>query len=101
MNKEEIYDNQISPLMQQIISVCQSNGIAMIASFNIAHDGEGPNGEDCSSLTCTSHLPDGDEIFDERFNKCAGVIQRGVHHFAAMNITTQHADGSKTRTAVI
>lgn len=57
MNKEEIYDDQISPLMQNIIGICREHGIAMIASFNIAHDGEGPNGEDCSRLTCTSHLP--------------------------------------------
>ena len=33
MNKEEIYDEQISPLMQKIISVCREHGIAMIASF--------------------------------------------------------------------
>ena len=101
MNKEEIYDSQISPLMQQIIGICRSNGIAMIASFNIAHDGEGPNGEDCSRLTCTSHLPDGDEVFDERYNKCAVTIQRGAQHTMAMHITGQNPDGSKTLTAVI
>ena len=101
MNKEEIYDDQISPLMQQIIGICRSNGIAMIASFNISHDGEGPNGEDCSRLTCTSHLPDGDDVFDERFNKCAVTIQRGAPQMMAMNITTEHADGSKTLTAII
>jgi hypothetical protein len=50
VNKEEIYDSQISPLMLQIISITKAHGITMIASFDIAHDGEGPNGEDCSSL---------------------------------------------------
>ena len=31
MNKEQVYDNQISPLMQQIITVCKEQGIAMMA----------------------------------------------------------------------
>ncbi len=101
MNKEEIYDEQISPLIQKIIGVSREHGIAMIASFNIAHDGEGPNGEDCSRLTCTSHLPDGEGVFDERFSKAAVAIQRSAPHHIGMNITTQHSDGTRTLTAVI
>ncbi|WP_313650421.1 hypothetical protein [Pseudomonas soli] len=101
MNKEEIYDEQISPLMQKIIGISREHGIAMITSFNIAHNGEGPNGEDCSRLTCTSHLPDGEGVFDERFSKAAVAIQRSAPHHISMNITTQHADGPRTLTAVI
>lgn len=103
MNKEEIYDEQISPLMQQIIAICNDKGIAMHASFDIAHDGEGPNGEDCSSLTCTTHLPDGDGKFNERFDKANQIIRQGhrSHSSAVMHITTEHADGSKTLTAII
>lgn len=101
VNKEEIYDDQISPLMQNIISICREHGIAMLASFNIAHDGEGPNGEDCSRLTCTSHLPDGEGAFDDRFSKCAVTIQRGAPRAMGVNITTVNADGSKTLTAII
>ncbi|WP_248769098.1 hypothetical protein [Pseudomonas sp. MWU12-2345] len=101
MNKEEIYDSQISPLMQQIIAISREHGIAMIASFSIGHDGEGPNGEDCTGLTCTSHLPDGDEVFDERFSKCAATIRQPVRSSMAMHITTSNPDGSKTLTAII
>jgi hypothetical protein len=103
MNKEEIYDSQISPLMQQIIAITREHGIAMIASFDIAHDGEGPNGEDCTSLTCTTHLPDGDDNKNERFNRSAQIIRQGhrSQNASAMHITTTHADGSKTLTAVI
>ena len=101
MNKEQVYDDQISPLMQQIIEICKAQGIAMISSFNIAHAGEGPDGEDCSSLTCTSHLPDGDQVFDERYSKCAVTIQRGMQRSTAMHITTTNPDGSKTLTAFI
>lgn len=33
-NKEKIYDNQIAPLMTEIINICQENKIAFIASFS-------------------------------------------------------------------
>lgn len=101
MNKEEVYDERISPLIQNIIGICCEHGIAMIASFSIAHDGEGPSGEDCSRLTCTSHLPDGEGTFDDRFSKAAMAIQRSAPHHIGMNITTQHADSTRTLTAVI
>lgn len=101
MNKEQAYDEKISPLMQQIIAITREHGIAMVASFDIAHDGEGPNGEDCSSLTCTTHLPDGEEKPNERFATAAQVIQARSHHCSVMHLTTEHADGSKTLTAVI
>jgi hypothetical protein len=100
MNKEEIYDSQISPLMQQIIAISKEHGIAMIASFDIAHDDEGPNGEDCSALLCTTHLPDGDDEHNERFSRAQALIQRRGGG-AGMMITTTHGDGSKTLTAVI
>ena len=101
MNKEQVYDTQISPHIQQIIEICRGNGIAMFASFNIAHDGEGPDGQDCSSLTCTSHLPDGNEVFDERYSKCATAVQRRASQSVAMHITSQNPGGTKTLTAII
>lgn len=103
MNKEEIYDEQISPLMQQIIVITREHGIAMIASFDIAHDGEGPNGEDCSALTCTTHLPDGDDNPNERFTRSAQIIRQGKRsqNGPSMQLTTVHSDGSKTLTAFI
>lgn len=104
MNKEEIYDSQISPLMQQVIEICKANGIAALTSFSIGHDGEGPNGEDCTNLTCTTHLPDMlTEEFDPRFSKAVGIIQQRSGRIGgmAMNITTTNADGSQTLTAVI
>lgn len=101
MNKEDIYDAQISPLMQQVIAITREHGIAMIASFDIAHPGEGPNGEDCSTLTCTTLLPDGADEHNERFARAAQVIRRPAHHSSVMHMTTEHADGSKTLTAFI
>ena len=101
MNKEEIYDEQISPLMQKIIAITREHGIAMVASFDLAHDGEGPNGEDCSKLTCTTHLPDGDNKPNERFVQAVQFIQRGLAHSSTLHMTMQHGDGSKTLTAII
>lgn len=100
MNKEQIYDSQISPLMQQIIGICRDNGIAMIASYDIAHDGEGPNGEDCSALVCSTLLPEGDEQHNQVFVQANAHIRHNGRP-AAMMIITTGADGSKTMTAVI
>jgi hypothetical protein len=53
MNKEQVYDTAIAPLMTQIIETCQKHGIAMVASFAI------PTPDD-EGLACTSVLPDQD-----------------------------------------
>lgn len=47
MNKEEIYDQKISPLMAQIIKACQEHNIEFIASFDIPT-------EEHPDLRCTS-----------------------------------------------
>lgn len=103
MNKEEIYDSQISPLMAQIIAITKKHGIAMIASFDIAHDGEGPNGEDCSSLVCSTHLPDGEGKLNDRFSRAQHAIAQGhsSHSSPVMHMTTVSPDGSKTLTAFV
>lgn len=49
MNKEQIHDNQINPLMAQILEICQAHKIAMVASFSIPT-------EDDPELMCTSAL---------------------------------------------
>lgn len=32
-DKEKIYDEQIAPLMQKIIEICQANDVQMLASY--------------------------------------------------------------------
>lgn len=71
MNKEQIYDEQISPLMTQIIEICEKNNIGMLADFEI------PNDED-SDLCCTSStLGDGDQI-SHRHSLARQVLMGGV-----------------------
>lgn len=51
MNKEQIYDEQVEPLMAKIIEICKANKIAMVATYAIPND-EDPN------LRCTTALVD-------------------------------------------
>ncbi len=62
-DKEAIYDNQISPLMTQLLEVCQREGIPMFASFQFSEEG-----------FCTSALSLGHCIFDHyrALSQCAG-----------------------------
>lgn len=53
MNKEQVYDAQINPLMAEIINICQRHGIAMFCTFAIPTEAD-PN------LQCTTIMPDGD-----------------------------------------
>ena len=48
-DKEAIYDEQIAPLMAQLLEVCQREGIPMFASFQYSDDGF------CSSVLGTGH----------------------------------------------
>ena len=93
MNKEEIYDEKIFPLMTEIIAICREQGIAMLASYSIPV-------EDKEGQCCTTHLADGDGEIDERFRAACITIQRGGQSAPPMMLTTQHADGSKTLTAI-
>jgi len=56
---EPIYDEQISPLMERIITICKEHGIPMVATFqlnDIPDDYEGDNG-DIGPTYCTTSLP--------------------------------------------
>lgn len=39
MNKEQVYDEKIAPLMTQIIAICQEHKIAMLAHVLHPHAG--------------------------------------------------------------
>lgn len=49
MNQEEIYDERISPLMKEILTICKEHKIPMVASFACPND-------DDPDLRCTSGL---------------------------------------------
>jgi len=53
MNKEEIYDEQIAPLIDKIIAICNQNKIAALISFALPT-------EDNDSLSCTTAILGGE-----------------------------------------
>lgn len=53
-NKEAIYDEQIAPLMTQILEITKREGIHMLASFALME--EDPNFND-EPMVCTSSTP--------------------------------------------
>ncbi|MCR1319987.1 hypothetical protein NR352_23975 [Enterobacter soli] len=77
-NLESIYDEQIRPLMQQIIAICSEHGMPMIASF--AYENSEEKGRNC----CTTNL-----VFDGRhikeFTEAISII-RGNPRFAAFAV---------------
>lgn len=66
MSKEAIYDAQIAPLMDQVISIAQANGIAFVASFAL------PSAVD-PHLECTSSTLDAE-------------CNRPAHHARALTL---------------
>ena len=55
MSKEQIYDEQINPLMAQIIKICDENNIPFVFSAQLTTDEEDEDG----AMLCTScNLPD-------------------------------------------
>lgn len=68
-NKEQIYDSEINPLMAKIISICQRDKIAMVASFDIPND-------DDKNLVVTTHLPDETGNLPERIQNAANHLKR-------------------------
>ena len=93
MNKEQIYDSEIAPLMAKIIEICTANKIAMLADFAIGHSED--EGLKCTTaLTTKEYNPP-----PEMVKACAMLAPR--RSAPALMLTTQHADGSKTLTAIL
>lgn len=91
MNKEEVYDEEIGPLMQNIIKICKDNGIAVVVNFAIPTDED----EDLQVLT---NLPDENGKVPESHAAAVRAIRPSS---SAPMITVTHADGSKEITAII
>ncbi len=95
VNKEQIYDEQISPLMTDIIAVCKKHKIAFLASFAIPND-------DDTDLRCTTALYESrDESTEdvEDFRKAYAILRGGRAN--PMMMTVDHGDGLKTLTAIL
>lgn len=79
-NKEQVYDEQIHPLMAQILDICGKHGIAMIASFSI------PTPEE-DDLCCTSMMPNETGENDPSHVQAWRLLQGELLAAVAMTLT--------------
>jgi hypothetical protein len=96
MNKEQVYDEKINPLMAQIIAICQEHNIAVVASFHTPND-------DDEDLFCATCIPDENGSFPYYLAELSSVINRSLRggDGPVMMMTTTDADGVKTMTAIL
>jgi hypothetical protein len=87
MTKERVYDEQIAPLMTQIIAVCQQHGIATLSTFAI------PTPED-ADLQCTTYLPDESGKHPEHHRAAIHAVRGGGRQAFAMTITSPKKDAA-------
>ena len=92
MTKENVYDEQISPMVHQIIGICKEHNIALLLSAQLQD-------EDDETLYCTTILPGTDDVSDEKFVQALNIVRPPSR--SVMHLTTTHADGSQTLTAII
>ena len=90
MTKEQVYDEQISPLMQQIIAICNEHKIANVMTFSLDHD---------TGLLCTTVNIEQETNPPELF-QCI-VDQLLPPQQSPMMVTVDHGDGTKTITAIL
>lgn len=81
-NKEQIYDEQINPLMAQIISLCKLHKIAMLCSFSIPTEYE-------PSLMCTTALLAKSYNPPSELTDAFDVIMGKETTFMALTVTKQ------------
>ncbi len=72
-NKEEIYDDEISPLVKQILAICNNHGIPMVASFTFENCPERGPGR-CTTLI--NNIPDRSDNVLQQANS---IIRKGGH----------------------
>lgn len=93
MNKEEIYDEQIAPLMTQIINICKTNKIAMVMQFAIPS----PDNDD---LLCTTALAAKEYNPPDHMVE-ATIFLRNAGQSAPFAITTKNGEGQVISQTII
>lgn len=75
-DKEQVYDEKISPLMTQIISICKEHHIQMLGSFFLRE----PTGDEVEEhekdLCCTTYLQFENAAKSERIQRAYNEIYK-------------------------
>lgn len=90
--KEEVYDDQISPLMSQIINICKANKIANLCTFSLKD-------EDGEKLSCTTAMLTDEFDPPEEYKQALEIIRPPQRNPMMMTVTK--ADGSKEIHAIV
>lgn len=89
MTKEQIYDEQINPLMAQIIAICKEHKIANVLTFSLDAETE---------LLCTTCNIEEDTEPPEAFLQMVSILFPSRR--SPLMVTVNHDDGSKTINAI-
>ena len=89
MTKEQIYDEQISPLMTQIIAICNEHKIANVLTFSLDRD---------EGLVCTTCNINEDTDPPDEFKELVDVLFPKKR--SPLMVTVDHGDGRKTINAI-
>jgi len=81
MTKEQVYDEQINPLMAKIIDIAKEHKIAMVASFSLVNNGDGEYDLCTTALTTEPYDPPSD------YRKIVNILFPPKPSFAAFMIT--------------
>lgn len=92
--KEQIYDEKISPLMTQIISICKEHKIPIVASFFTP-------GDDDPELAVTTALLGNDFEAPKNFSNALRELRPELFGGAPLMLRTEHGDGGTTLTGVV
>ena len=78
---EDVYDNEISPLMLKIIKICKDNKMPMLCTFVYENDKEKGLG------MCTSHINNIENRFSSTIANANNIIQNGDHQTFGITVT--------------
>lgn len=87
--KEDVYDEQISPLMTKVIEICKEHDIGAVMAFELDNDG---TEEDPDYLHCTTSLPGAG---DERLQRVAAAAAPRRSSPQMFSVTVETGDGTK------
>lgn len=84
-DKEDVYDRQISPLMDKVLTICKEHNLPIVCSVQYARIDDGP-------MVCTSViLP---KQADEHMRTLARAHRSGGH-VSLVETITDRSDGSQ------
>lgn len=73
-DKEEVYDNEIAPLMKQIVDICKREGMPMAATFYLQQEREDAEFEN-QAMWCTTIINNFDHILPEHKERLSYIAE--------------------------